>query len=298
MIRTVFMGLAMLFSAACFSGAALADEPTLHQVYQTAQSGNLAQAQTMMHQVLQAHPESGKAHYVEAELLAKQGQFQQAAAELATAERLAPSLPFAKPQAVQNLKGLLGNSNSGSARTASQQPLPQALAVPPGSQGAFPWGLAAAGLGLVAFIILATRLMARRNGLPPATGSYLPAGMPAGAGPGAGPGVPYGVPNSSYGAPAYGAAGTAEPGLGSRVMGGLATGAAVGAGVVAGEALMHHFFDGKEGHGTPQAPAGNGLADIGPTFQGTYFNDLGGSDFGVTDTSSWDDGAGSDDDWN
>ncbi|QEL65584.1 hypothetical protein OTERR_21080 [Oryzomicrobium terrae] len=286
MIRTVFMGLAMLFSAACFSGAALADEPTLHQVYQTAQSGNLAQAQTMMHQVLQAHPESGKAHYVEAELLAKQGQFQKAAAELATAERLAPGLPFAKPQAVQNLKGLLGSSNSGSARTASQQPLPQALAVPPGNQGAFPWGLAAAGLGLVAFIILATRLMARRNG------------MPAGNGSGAGPGAPYGVPNSPYGAPAYGAAGTAEPGLGSRVMGGLATGAAVGAGVVAGEALMHHFLDGKEGHGTPQAPAGNGLADIGPTFQGTYFNDLGGTDFGVTDTSSWDDGAGSDDDWN
>ena len=111
MLRNTVIGLLMLASGALVSSSALADEPSLHQVYQAAEAGKLTEAQTMMHEVLQAHPKSGKAHFVEAELLAKQGQFQQAETELATAERLAPGLPFAKPQSVQHLRALLGSSH-------------------------------------------------------------------------------------------------------------------------------------------------------------------------------------------
>lgn len=290
MRKNIVVGLLMALAVALASGMARADEPSLHQVYQAAQSGNLSQAQSMMHEVLQAHPGSGKAHYVEAELLAKQGQFDKAKAELATAERLAPGLPFAKPEAVQNLKGLLGSS--GKARTASAVAPVQSMASPMAGGASFPWGLVAGGLGLIAFIVLATRLMARRGGLAP-SGGYIPAGapQPVGAGMGYGPGA------APYGTPGYGPAGTAEPSLGSRMMGGLATGAAVGAGVVAGEALMHRFLDGREGAGHESVV--RNPTDIGPSFQDTYFNDLGGNDFGVNDTSSWDDG-GSDggSDWN
>ena len=85
-----------LAAASFMAAGASAQDPTLHQVYQAAQSGNFSEAQRMMDQVLHDHPNSAKAHYVEAELLAKQGRFAAAESELATAERLEPGLPFAK----------------------------------------------------------------------------------------------------------------------------------------------------------------------------------------------------------
>ena len=89
----------MLAASVCISMPTFAAEPSLHEVYQAANSGKVDDAQRMMKEVLQAHPNSGKAHYVEAELLSKQGKLKQAADELATAEKLAPALPFATPQA-------------------------------------------------------------------------------------------------------------------------------------------------------------------------------------------------------
>ena len=89
MARNFLLGLMMFASTALISGSALADEPSLHQIYQAAEAGKLTEAQTMMQEVLRAHPNSGKAHFVEAELLVKQGQLRKAEAELATAERLA-----------------------------------------------------------------------------------------------------------------------------------------------------------------------------------------------------------------
>lgn len=134
MARNVFIGLLMAASCALISAPSLAAEPSLHQVYQAAEAGKMTEAQSMMHEVLQAHPNSGKAHFVEAELLAKQGQLQKAEAELATAERLAPGLPFAKPQSVQNLKAQLGSS-----RTAMPIEIPPVLAAQPVHQSSFPW---------------------------------------------------------------------------------------------------------------------------------------------------------------
>ena len=112
MLRNVFLGFAMLASIVLADVPAYAAVPSLHQVYQAADTGRLDEAQTMMHDVLSAHPNSSKAHYVEAEILAKQGQFPKAEAELAMAERLEPGLLFAKPQAVQDLRGLLGSSHT------------------------------------------------------------------------------------------------------------------------------------------------------------------------------------------
>ena len=71
-------------------GALAATDPTMHQVYQAAEAGRFSEAQGMMDQVLRDHPNSAKAHFVEAELLAKQGRLADAAAELGSAQRLAP----------------------------------------------------------------------------------------------------------------------------------------------------------------------------------------------------------------
>lgn len=265
MISKTFLALLLLASASFASLAATAADPTLHQVYEAVQAGRMSEAQGMMDQVLRDHPNSAKAHFVEAELLAKQGRMANAAAELANAERLAPGLPFAKPQAVQNLKARI---------TGSQRFAPLAPAgVQPATAG-MPWGLLLVGLGLIAAVIFFARSMGRRNV------GYIPAAM--------GPNGPVpGGPMQAYGPAPMGPAGG---GIGSGIMGGLATGAALGAGMVAGEALMHHFTDGNR-----PSPGAAPLAD---SWDATP-NDMGGTDFGVADSSSWDDssGGGGGDDW-
>ena len=74
-------------------------------------------------------------------------------------------------------------------------------------------------------------------------------------------------------------------GMGSGLMGSLATGAALGAGMVAGEALAHRLVDG--------APGSNQV--VGDSFTGTPNTnaDMGGQDFGVSGASSWDDSTSS-----
>lgn len=279
MSRNGVIAVALLASACLFgAGVAFAESPTLHQVYQAAQAGKLNEAQTMMAQVLREHPDSGKAHFIEAELLAKQGRIAAARTELASAERLAPGLPFAKPEAVRSLKARLGdgtaNGASGLSSLAASVPAAGAAG---GAAGGIPWNLLILGGGVVLFIVLVSRLMARRN--PPGVMGGGSGYAPAGAGPGYG-GAPM--------APAGG-------GVGSGILGGLATGAAMGAGIVAGEALMHRLTD------SPRTGAvGSDTLLPTPTEPAPY--DMGGSDFGVSDGGSWDDGGGlsdsvSGDDW-
>jgi hypothetical protein len=279
---------------------AWAQDATVQQVYQAAEAGKFVEAQTMMDKVLRDHPNSGKAHFIEAELLARQGKYTEASAELAKAERLAPGLPFAKPDAVQKLKTVITRAHP--ARAATVVPdtayAPAApVSAPAGSN--IPWGMIIliVGLGAVAFVFFRSRAagQAAPQRYGPTTG---PAGTPA-----MGAGYPqYPNPGSPYG-PAPGAPG--GPGIGSGIMGGLATGAAVGAGAVAGGALMHHLLDGDRNAGTSSgnhlAPGSDPLATpdplLSPEPPANY--DMGGDDFGVSDPGSWDDGgAGGGDDWN
>src|ERR1700693_5264057 len=95
--------------AVTMSLPAFADaDPTMDQIYTAAAGGHLDQAQQMITQVLADHPTSAKAHYVQAELYAKEGKTALARSELGTAEQLKPGLPFASPRSVQELKAQLG----------------------------------------------------------------------------------------------------------------------------------------------------------------------------------------------
>ncbi|MDY7578477.1 tetratricopeptide repeat protein [Herbaspirillum sp. RTI4] len=300
MFKKILVSFSM-FACLAFAGqVSAAQDPSLHEVYQAAQAGRLKEAQDMMKQVLIDHPNSGKAHYVEAELMAKQGNTTGAATELATAERLSPGLLFAKPEAVQNLRDLIARPNQ--RKAASQAAAPQAaVALTPASSTSMPpLTLLLIGLGVIAVCFLLFRAMRRGNNVvmqAPPGGAY-----PSPMGQGAAPVPGFGSGNAGYGGqPGYGAGGVAQQqapaSAGSGLMGSLATGAALGAGVVAGQALMHRFTDSGSNNGGNRndAPADNSSWTPPPA------DNMGGSDFGVADNSSWDDAGsssgGGGDDW-
>jgi hypothetical protein len=210
----------------------------------------------MMTQVLADHPNSSQAHYVQAELYAREGKTALGRAELGTAEQLKPGLPFANPRSVEELKAQLGEG----VRTVSPTMIRTAPAAP-----RFPWGTVL----ILAAVVGILLIVFRRRTYP-----QYPAAAP---GMGGAPGT--------YGPGGYGPGPMGGGGIGSGIAGGLASGLAVGAGVVAGEELAHHFLDGGRNGGViPTAEAGE---------SGAGNSDMGGSDFGVNDPGAgWDDGGG------
>ena len=249
--------LALILALGLGTVAVAQAEPSLHEVYEAARSGHIGEARQMMKQVLADHPNSAKAHYVAAEIDARAGDAALARQELAAAERLDPSLAFARPASVQALRRALAVSHGepGSLAIANATP-------------SIPWGtilLVALAIGGVWW------LFRRRDAVTGAPSTpYPPATLP-----GAGP-----LPAAPMG---YG--GVAAPSAGSGLLGSLATGMAVGAGVVAGEEIVRHMME----------PSHHATADQWTAPDPMENRDLGGSDFGVDDAGSWDVAGG--DDW-
>lgn len=311
----------VLAGALALSAPVFAASPTVHEVYVAAEAGKFAEAQAMMDQVLKEHPNSSQAHFVEAELLAKQGKFAAAQRSLATAERLAPGLPKVNATSVANLKALIAQGERGAAGNAApnynqQAPANRAgresggyanRAESPQASAGIPWGsVLLMGGVLVAFIFVATRFMRNRQqqqgGGMGGNGGFNPGYNPGTPPP---PGYPPGggYPQQGYPQQGYPQQGYPQqgPGMGSRIMGGLATGAAVGAGFMAAEAIARNM---SGNHGaTDSAATDGGRSDIiyeDPTRSNIVQNDdMGGTDFGVS--GGWDDAGGGSaggDDWN
>src|ERR1700728_4630667 len=99
---------ALSFGLAGTPALAADADPSVQQIYEAARSGHLDQAQQMMSQVLRDHPDSSKAHYVQSELYAREGNPGLARSELARAEQLDPGLTKENPRSVQELKAELG----------------------------------------------------------------------------------------------------------------------------------------------------------------------------------------------
>lgn len=242
------LGSRLLLSFVLVSGsvAAVADTPSVHQVYEAAQSGHLGEAEAMIQQVLREHPESAKAHYVDAEILANSGRMSDARDELNAAERLAPGLPFVKAEAVQSLMASIERSGQTTSLTAKDY----------GS--GFPWGWLSLAIGVLVVVALIVRARSGQR----AADSAFPAMGQGGMGSGG-----------------YMSSTPAAPGIGANVLSGLATGVALGAGMAAGEELVHHFMEEDAKAGQNQALS-DGWDDQN--------KQLGGPDFGVVDNAGWD----------
>ena len=256
-IRKVINLFVGVFAAAVLltSNAAFA-EATLPEVYQAVQAGQMAKADAMMKEVLQNHPNSAKAHYVASELYLKEGKLELARNHFIKAQNLAPGLPFAQAESVQKLQVQL--ASGAGAPAASQTSI--------FSNPLF-WGLIAI---LVVGIMI---VMKRRKAEAVQVYNAPSAGYPGAPGT---PGGPAGYP----GGPGYPGA-PAAGGMGSGLMGSLATGAALGAGMYAGQALASNLMGGHDnGHSNP---------NVNPNFNQVGGPGMDDPNFGVRDASSWDD---------
>ena len=252
-----------------FAGAAPADtDATPHQIYEAAQSGHLVEAQQMIDQVLRDHPQNAKAHFIAAELDARIGDLPAARQQLASAKQLDPTLAFASGQSRTELERQLTGMRSGIPGGGAQAFAPAV------HRSSVPWGLIII-VALGAFVLWSFfRNRAQR--------AYAQQGYGPGALPPGNPGMPTGY---GPGYPPYPA-----PGGGSGLMGNLASGLAIGAGVAAGEELVRHVIDGNGN--VVQVPA----ADV----RDPQNQDMGGNDFGTTGNDSWGNDSGGGDsggDW-
>ena len=314
MFRQFIGGFVRLMVLAAFLGAGLGSamaqaEPTMNQIYQAAQAGKLDEAQVMVQQVLISHPKSAKAHYVQAELFARQGLAGRGRDALLQADKLAPGLPFAKPEAVQALRAQLASKPGAPAvKEPANKTFGALEPAAPVAPSSFPLGL---GLALGGAVIAVAFLLLRKKPLPvqtPVAAYAGPAGMPSTGTMGSGLNGPQtfgtaaaaapGYGQAAYGQPSYGQQPYGQPGagqqagsgIGGKVAGGLAAGLAVGAGVMAAQAIGRSFSGNNE-----QKPAhlNDNAATGGQILPGN--SDLGGQNFGINDTNSWDDAGASSD---
>jgi len=279
----------LIFTASLLAaGAAMAQaEPSMSQIYATAQAGKLDEAQVMVQQVLLTHPKSAKAHFVRAELFARQGKLDLAHQALTDAEHYAPGLPFAKPEAVQALRAQLAAKPVKPAVAAYAAPQAPAQS---SSSWLMPLVLAGGFIAAAFFffrrrtpeVVVQQPVYSPQNGLngPQTFGMGTGAMQPA-------------YPPAAY--PQAGYPQQTGSGLGGKIMGGVATGLAVGAGVMAAEAIGRNLM-GNHNNTAPhgdQFNNGNNFEAIAPETN----LDMGGNNFGISDTS-WDDGdAGGGSDW-
>jgi hypothetical protein len=270
--------------AALWTGAVQA-LPTVDQVQAAAQRGDYAGAEKMMREVVAAKPDSARAHYVLAELLAHERQFNEAAEHTRRARSLDPALKFTDPAKFKAFEQLLQREQIAAAKPTAPTPL-QATAPPPqqraapataaesSSGGGVPvWMLV---VGAIAFIAMAAAWMRRRAAAPAA-----PVAQPAmaggyGMGGGYGPGMPQQGP--------MGGGGSGLMGVGLGVAGGVAAG-------MLAERLLN---GGHDERGTAhQADAGAGAGAAGGLIPGSF----GGDDSAATELTRRDIDFGSGDGW-
>ena len=152
-------------------------------------AGQLPQAETMLREVLQAKPQSAKAHYELGQVLARQGKYFEAQQALDQAKTIDPTLKFAtSPEAfaktydtvLAQVRGTSSAKPPVAAVAPSAAPVAQAAPASPAPSGGFNlmyvW-IAAAGL-VVLGLVLRRRAAAAPAMAAPAAHSAAPAGMP------------------------------------------------------------------------------------------------------------------------
>ncbi|MDB5879414.1 MAG: hypothetical protein JWQ41_2828 [Variovorax sp.] len=260
-------------------------EPTIDEIYRAAESGRFSDADAMMARVLSAHPQSAKAHFVHAELLAKEGHRAAAKAEYVRADALEPGLPFAKPGVVENLRRTFDGVDG---PTVTTPPSRSAAAPVAATSAASSIGMPVK-IALALLLAMAAFLIFRRQGnrgAGTAGASTVPQGFATQASPATATTAAY---TPTYVTPTATPA-TAAP-AGSGLGGALMSGAAMGLGAVAVQQAVNYFGHREGTAAATPAPVQTSQPAF-PNDLGPYTSDdLGGNDFGITDAGSWDDGA-------
>lgn len=258
--------------------------PSPKDIENAVDAGRYTQAEAMLKEVLHEKPSSAKAHYELGQVLAKEDHLGESRQELLEAQRLDPSLKFAKSP--EKFKEILERVSA--AETAAQTMPPHATnavnaqpVMRTQEQSSFPWGYVVLAIGVMFLLGLIIRRIAPSPVVyAPAPSPYGPMG-PGGVQTGPGYGQAYGP---GYGpAPGYGPSGS---GLGGAVVGGLA-------GVAAGYALSK-AMEGGEHHSDGSSSMQNNGGYV--PFDQPQAPDIGSFDSGSG--SGWDDnssGGGSDD---
>lgn len=226
----------LLCAVALWSAAAFA-LPTSQAVQDAVKAGNYTQAESMMQEVVTAKPQSAKAHYVYAEILAHDAKFDEAARQAKQAEMLDPAIGFTDPEKFRSFEKTLQREQAAPAPTAAVQP-PVAYAPAQQAGTGLPGWVWGAGVALIAFLIF--RAVTRRAAMQaPAGAAYANGGLAPQAGYGGGAG---------YGQPGYGQPGYGQPGYGGAPGGGLLrTGLAAAGGLAAGM-LVEKMIDDHRGN--------------------------------------------------
>ena len=186
--QTRMQRMLLALTLALAAGWALA-LPSPKEIEAAVGAGQLPQAETMLREVLQAKPQSAKAHYELGQVLARQGKYFEAQQALDQAKTIDPTLKFAtSPEAFAKtydtvLAQVRGTSSAKPpvATVASPAaPVAQAAPASPAPSGGFNlmyvW-IAAAGL-VVLGLVLRRRAAAAPAMTATAAHSVAPAGMP------------------------------------------------------------------------------------------------------------------------
>lgn len=180
--------------------------PSLEDVEHAVHRGDYAAAESMTREVVTERPNSAKAHYVLAEILAHEGKLADARTEAAAARRIDPDIRFTSPEKFRQFEAQLGGGNGAAATRAA----PAKVAKESGGSSSMLWVLLLVGAAVVFFAM-------RRRSPPMQPPNYAngPAGMPGGPG----------YPPTGY--PGYKGPMNPGSGLGGKVaagLGGLAAG--------------------------------------------------------------------------
>lgn len=311
-IAAIFLLLPLLLFASLAQAV-----PTVDEVQSAVKAGRHEQAETMMREVVAAKPESAKAHYVLAELLAHNGRREEALKEVREARRIDPSIKFADPVKFARFEEMLqspakaGGSggagayagpNTGTVAAPGGNPTRSTAATTRGNESSagsgmpsWIWLVGAAVLGFAAWRYFSSRRTASSAAAPMAAAGMAPgAGHPA-AGYPAGPGgVAQGYGGGNV-APGYGPQG--QPGMmQGRGPGMMGVGLGVAGGVAAGMLAERMLNGGNRDAPAQSADAGAAAGGVTP---GAFDDGMGSADalrdrpidFG-NGGASWDDGGG------
>ena len=263
----LFAKLLMVASLLSVGSTMAQSPPSMNDIYATAKAGKLDEAQVMVQQVLISYPKSAKAYFVQAELYSRQAKLDRARESLSNAEKYAPGLPFAKAEAVQALRAQLATKSVVKPLSSA----PSSYSTPSPVSTASSWLLP---------LLLTGGVMAAAQHPQYANNTGLNGPQTFGAG-GAGVMQPaYPQPGYQPGYPQQ----AAEPSMGSRIAGGVATGLAVGAGVMAAQAIGRNIM-GDQNRSSAQTES-TVNKNVEPVSTNT---EMGGTDFGISNTA-WDDG--------